>query len=124
MPLVRLTGSFERSVLAEAGAAVHEAMVSCLNVPADDIFRVINAVREDEIVADSGYLGVERRRPLFIEITLRAGRTDEAKRTFYRTVAENVAKRGIIRREDLLIALSENNPVDWSFGNGIAQYVT
>jgi hypothetical protein len=27
-----------------------------------------------------------------------------------------------LRAEDVLIVLTENDPVDWSFGNGIAQY--
>jgi hypothetical protein len=30
---------------------------------------------------------------------------------------------GLVRREDLLIVLHENDTADWSFGNGVAQYV-
>jgi hypothetical protein len=30
---------------------------------------------------------------------------------------------GLVRPEDLLIVLHENDLADWSFGNGVAQYV-
>ena len=30
---------------------------------------------------------------------------------------------GLVRAEDLLIVLHENDTADWSFGNGVAQYV-
>jgi hypothetical protein len=121
MPLLRITGSYERNLLNAAADDVHQAMVSCLTVPEDDVFRVIDVAPQDAIQADKQYMRIERRRPLFIEITLRAGRTDDAKRAFYGAVAENIRKRHTIRPEDLLIVLHENTAVDWSFGNGVAQ---
>jgi hypothetical protein len=30
---------------------------------------------------------------------------------------------GLVRAEDVLIVLHENETADWSFGNGVAQYV-
>jgi hypothetical protein len=30
---------------------------------------------------------------------------------------------GLVRAEDLLIVLHENDTADWSFGNGVAQYL-
>jgi 4-oxalocrotonate tautomerase len=121
MPLLRLTGSYERQLLNAASDDVHQAMVSCLNVPSDDVFHVIDVAPQDSVQADSHYMGIERRRPLFSEMTLRAGRTDDAKRSFYQEPAQSVAKRHTIRPEDLLIVLRENAAVDWSFGNGVAQ---
>jgi 4-oxalocrotonate tautomerase len=32
-------------------------------------------------------------------------------------------ERAGVRPEDVMITLSENGPEDWSFGNGVAQYV-
>jgi phenylpyruvate tautomerase PptA (4-oxalocrotonate tautomerase family) len=122
MPLVRLTGAYDGAVLSAAGEAVHEAMAETLGVPADDVFRVLDAVAADAILADPGYLGIRRERPLFVEVTLRAGRSDEQKRAFYRRVAELIAERAGVRGSDVLVVLRENGLADWSFGDGIAQY--
>jgi phenylpyruvate tautomerase PptA (4-oxalocrotonate tautomerase family) len=122
MPLLRLTGAYDPDVLAAAAGAVHEAMVATIGVPEDDVFRVLASVPDGAIVAEPGYLGIRRERPLFIEVTLRAGRTDAQKRAFYARTAEFVALRAGVRPEDLLIVLRENGLADWSFGDGIAQY--
>jgi 4-oxalocrotonate tautomerase len=55
---------------------------------------------------------------------LRKGRTTETKKAFYRRTAELLQERTGLQPEDVLIALTENDLADWSFGNGIAQYVT
>ena len=39
-----------------------------------------------------------------------------------RTCAENVSAATGTRVEDVMVVLSENDAVDWSFGGGIAQY--
>lgn len=121
MPLVRLTGTYDRRALERAAEIVHDAMVAHLRVPPDDVFRVLASAGEREIVADSGYLAIARERPLFIEITLRRGRSDDVKRAFYESVAEGIAAAAVARAEDVLIVLRENEAIDWSFGNGIAQ---
>ena len=59
----------------------------------------------------------------FVEITLRRGRPVEKKQALYREIAERMAATGLVRREDVLIVLHENETADWSFGNGVAQYV-
>ena len=120
MPLVRIHANAARATLDAVADAVHAAMVEHLGVPHDDVFRVIDAA--SAVVADAGYLGIARENPVFVEITLRRGRTDAAKRAFYRALAEAVSRASIARPEDLLVVLRENERIDWSFGNGIAQY--
>lgn len=123
MPLVCITARVSRdpAALAALGDAVHEALVARCGVPKDDRFQLHRRVEDDGIVFDPTYLGIERRDPVFVEITLRAGRTIAMKRALYRDIAAAVAGAGI-RPEDLLIVLRENAEPDWSFGNGIAQY--
>ena len=41
---------------------------------------------------------------------------------FYRAVVAQAAKLGGIKPDDILIALSENAPLDWSLGWGEALY--
>jgi phenylpyruvate tautomerase PptA (4-oxalocrotonate tautomerase family) len=58
-----------------------------------------------------------------VEITLRRGRPPEKKQALYREIAQRMSATGLVRAEDLLIVLHENDTADWSFGSGVAQYV-
>ena len=81
-------------------------------------------MRAGDLVADPGYLGVTRSgHPVFVEITLRRGRPAEKKQALNREIAQRMSATGLVRAEDLLIVLHENDTADWSFGNGVAQYV-
>ena len=42
---------------------------------------------------------------------------------FYKAVADGLHEQLKLRREDVLINLVEVRKEDWSFGNGVAQYV-
>jgi 4-oxalocrotonate tautomerase len=124
MPLVSITAhtSQPAEALGRLGDAVHDALVTHCGVPAQDRFQVRRRVERDELVFDPSYLGIERRDPVFVEITLRNGRTIAVKQALYRAIAEGAVNAGI-RKEDVMIVLRENAEPDWSFGNGIAQYV-
>ena len=58
-----------------------------------------------------------------IQVTLREGRSTEVKQAFFKFIAEGLHQRVGIRREDVIINLVEDTLADWSFGNGVAQYV-
>ncbi|HEX2387094.1 MAG TPA: tautomerase family protein, partial [Candidatus Binatia bacterium] len=76
------------------------------------------------LVYDPEYLGVRRGDGvIFIQITLNEGRTLEMKKAFYKALAERLHRELDVRMEDVLINLVEVKKEDWSFGNGIAQYV-
>ncbi len=125
MPLVRidvpanLDASYRRSV----SDAVHRALVEVVGIPPADRFHVIGAHGPEDLIFDPSYLGVART-PGFIavHITLRRGRAPEMKRALYRAIAENVRAATGTRIEDVMVVLSENEPIDWSFGAGVAQY--
>jgi 4-oxalocrotonate tautomerase len=126
MPLVRISLKSgrtreEKHALANA---VYEAMRETINIPENDRFVAISEHAEDALIADPSYMGIDRSdNPVFVEITLRQGRAVELKQALYRKIAENLAAVAGIRKEDVLIVLRENDLADWSFGNGIAQYV-
>lgn len=123
MPLVRIGRTPEQKSL--IGDAIYDAMRETLNVPEDDRFQILTEHAADGLVCDPHYLGIERTDDvLFIQVFLRKGRTIEMKQAFYRRTAELLHQRTGLRMEDIFIALSENDLADWSFGNGIAQYVS
>jgi hypothetical protein len=75
------------------------------------------------LLIDPYYPSVERKaEALIVSVMLKPGRTKAQKLAFYRDVVAQAAKRGGIKPDDILIALSENAPLDWSFGRGKALY--
>jgi phenylpyruvate tautomerase PptA (4-oxalocrotonate tautomerase family) len=126
MPLVRidvLEGRTDEE-LRRIGDSVHQALVEQLNVPERDLFHVITRHTTATLQFDRHYLDIERSNQfVMVQVTLAAGRTDEAKSGFYRRLAELLADRIGLRTEDLAVALVENERVDWSFGRGEASYL-
>lgn len=124
MPFVRIDliagkSSEYRSCL---GEIVYEAMRATLGVPADDRFQVITEHPGGDFVANPTYFGINRTGDcVFIQVTLKSGRTVEAKQAFYRAVADGLHDRLGLRREDVFINLVDVAKENWSFGNGIAQ---
>jgi len=126
MPLVRI--ELQRGKSAEYRQAIadgiYEAMRETIQVPEHDRFELISEHEPGNFLCDRHYLGIERTEDLVIvQITLRRGRTTEAKQALYRRIAERLRQAPGIRPEDVFVTLVENGPEDWSFGGGLAQYV-
>ena len=125
MPLVRIDvpASGDASYRRNVSDAVHKALVDVIGVPPADRFQIISAHSAEDLIFDPSYLGVTRT-PGFIavHITLRRGRAPEKKRALYRAIADNVNAATGTRVEDVMVVLSENDAIDWSFGGGVAQY--
>jgi 4-oxalocrotonate tautomerase len=126
MPLVRIElrrgkPPEYRRALADG---VYEAMREAVKIPENDRFIVISEHDAENLSYDRHYLGIERSDDFVaIQITLRNGRSVEVKQALYRSIAEHLAKAPGVRPADVLVTLVENTAEDWSFGNGIAQYV-
>ena len=120
MPLVRIDLLKGRDVKG-ISEAVHRALVETMGVPERDRFHLVT--QHDALIFDPGYLDIQRQSPVFIHVTLSAGRDVALKQKFYARCAALVSKAGV-RPEDVTIVLTENHREDWSFGLGEAQYVT
>jgi phenylpyruvate tautomerase PptA (4-oxalocrotonate tautomerase family) len=121
MPIVRIDApeGLAANRLRGVSDAVHEALVATMNVPPADRFQIINRHAPDALLIDPAYPGVARTGDaVIIAVALRAGRTDEQKRAFYKALVAEAAARAAMKPDDLLIALSENALIDWSFGRG------
>ncbi|MBJ7905659.1 tautomerase family protein [Streptomyces sp. DSM 110735] len=125
MPFVRIdTIGVDPGRLDALGRAVQEALVETLGVPPDDRFQVLTGhdgshgtLRYDD------FLGVHRDEGIvFVAITMRSGRTPDQKRALYGRIAELAQAYAGTEPRNVLITVTENEPVDWSFGNGEAQF--
>jgi 4-oxalocrotonate tautomerase len=126
VPLVRIDlpqviSARRRDIIAEV---VYHTLVDVLNVPEGDRFQVLSH-GVGQLRIDPHYLGVERSPEAFIvDITLNVGRTTELKQRFYAELTTRLQAQAQVRPEDVTIALTEVAKENWSFGNGVAQYVT
>ncbi|WP_433323073.1 tautomerase family protein [Spirillospora sp. CA-294931] len=127
MPFVRIDAlKADPDRLNGLGRAVHEAMVDALGIPSDDLFQVLTShdgapstLRYDD------YLGIHRDEGIvYVAITMRSGRTPAQKRNLYGRIAELAQKYTGTEPRNLFVTLTENEPIDWSIGNGEAQYAT
>ncbi|WP_018546240.1 tautomerase family protein [Streptomyces sp. LaPpAH-108] len=125
MPFVRIdTLGVDPGRLDALGRAVQEALVETLGVPPDDRFQVLTGhdgthgtLRYDD------FLGIHRDEGIvFVAITMRSGRTPGQKRALYRRIAELAQAYAGTEPRNVLITVTESEPVDWSFGNGEAQF--
>jgi phenylpyruvate tautomerase PptA (4-oxalocrotonate tautomerase family) len=125
MPFIRIDAlRADADRLDALGRAVHDALVETIGVPPDDRFQVLTShdgvhstLRYDD------YLGVHRDDDLvYIVITMRSGRTPERKRALYRRIAELAQEYAGTEPRNVFITVTENAPIDWSIGDGKAQY--
>lgn len=124
MPLQRidLTTSRSPEVRSRIADAVHRALVEAISVPVDDRFQVMTAHPAGELFFAPSYLDVPHKDPVLVQVTLSRGRTTEQKQALFRRMGELVEAAGVPKNE-LVVSLVESGREDWSFGNGIAQYV-
>jgi 4-oxalocrotonate tautomerase len=126
MPLVRIDlrrgkPPEYRRALAEG---VYQAMRETINIPENDRFIIVSEHDADNLSIDRSYLGIQRSDDFVaIQVTLRRGRSVEMKQSLYRRITEKLAEAAGVRPADVFVALVENGPEDWSFGDGVAQYV-
>ncbi len=127
MPLVRIDlvrGRSPQDVRAIA-ATVQEVMLDVFAAPPRDRYQVIHQHDPDEIVLEDTGLGLERSAGGVVVVAVtQQGRTREQKEALYAALAQRLGERGQVRPEDLVVSLTENQPEDWSFGLGRAQFLT
>jgi 4-oxalocrotonate tautomerase len=126
MPLVRidLRAGKPAGHVRAIGQAVHRAMVDVLDVPARDHFQVITEHDPEHLIYDRNYLGVERGDDIvFVQVVLSSGRDAAKKQVFYARVVALLEENPGLRPQDVVINLVEDKREDWSFGNGVAQYL-
>ena len=126
MPLARidLRKGKDATYRQKLGRVVYEALVG-VGVPQNDRFQIVNEHDADNFLFDADYLGIHRSDNLvMIQITWTEGRTVEQKQALYKAIVDGLKSAVGLRPEDVLVNLVEVKKENWSFGNGIAQYVT
>ncbi len=98
-------------------------MRETFNVPEHDRFMIVGEYDSDDFIHAENYLGIAYTDDLvIIQITANDTRTTEQKQAFFARVALLAENPGL-PKQDVFINLVECKKENWSFGNGIAQYV-
>jgi 4-oxalocrotonate tautomerase len=125
MPFIRISlkGNHTEKERQGIGDCVHRAMVKAIGIPEGDRFQVITEHGSD-LIYDPDYLNIHRTDGIvIIQITLAFGRTVEQKKALYQAIAEFLNAEHDVRQEDVFINLVETSRENWSFGNGVGQYI-
>ena len=126
MPLVRIDlrrgkSPAYRKALCDG---IYRAMRETFNVPEHDRFMIVNEHDAANFSYAESYLDITHTEDLvIIQITANDTRTVEQKQAFFARVATLLSESPGLRKEDVFINLVECKKENWSFGNGIAQYV-
>ena len=117
MPLVQV--DLPRPIFAAhpraMSAELQQAFIEALDVVPNDKFQIFRPRDEGEIVFDPTYGGIDRRDLVLIQILMVHRYSVELKRRLYRAILTRLEAIGI-RRQDVLIAVTENGFEDWCAG--------
>ncbi len=120
MPLVNISILKGKSpeYIKAVSDGVNSAVIETMGFPADDRYQIVHEL-------DPQCLQMQDRDAdrVMMFLIMRAGRSDESKQAFYARVVENLARDPGIPPGNVLISIVENHDIDWSFGDGIAQFM-
>ena len=126
MPLVRIDLRRGKSAAYKKAISdgVYQALREIFTVPENDRFMVVTDRADEDFFYAPNYLDIEHG-PHFVmlQITVTNTRTVEQKQALYARIVELLEKNPGIRRQDVMINLIDVGKENWSFGDGIAQYV-
>lgn len=126
MPLVRIDLRRGKSAGYKKAIAdgVYRALRETFTVPDEDRFVILTEHDDDGFFYSNSYLDIERTGELvFIQITVTNSRGIDQKKALFARAAALLAADPGLRPQDVFINLLEVVKENWSFGNGVAQYV-
>jgi hypothetical protein len=122
MPLARLSvpADLAPAKIRALADAVHEGLVETCGVPPKDRFQLVSTYAREMMFIDPTYPDVARTPDAsIIEILFLQGRTIDQKKNLFRRIADRAVRAGF-SGDDVMITLTENGPMDWSLGHGLA----
>jgi phenylpyruvate tautomerase PptA (4-oxalocrotonate tautomerase family) len=120
MPLVTISILKGKSpeYIKAVGDSINQAVIETMGFPDDDRYQIIHQL-------DSACLQLQTRDEdrIMMHLVMRAGRSNKSKQAFYQKCTEYLAKAPGIKPANVLITITENHDIDWSFKDGVAQFV-
>ena len=92
---------------------IHAAMIEVLEVPEDTWDHVFNEKRPGDMVYDRNFFDVPRSADMVFIHFFFNERSKNVKERFFEAVADEVTKRSGLRREDLMMTITETAKENW-----------
>jgi 4-oxalocrotonate tautomerase len=127
MPLVRIDLRRGKSAAYKKAISdgIYQALREIFTVPENDRFMVVTDRDDEDFIFARNYLGIEHGPDfLILQITVSNTRTVEQKQALYARIVALLAENPGVRPQDVFINLIDVDVANWSFGNGVAQYVS
>jgi hypothetical protein len=97
---------------AEISDAIHGGLVEGWKFPADDLFQIFHLHKEGELIYSRTYPDADRTDIVFVHILVFNGYSPDVKQAGAALVVDRLAALGI-KRDNVLISLTENGDGDW-----------
>ncbi|MGA7509227.1 MAG: tautomerase family protein [Erwinia billingiae] len=104
--------------------AAHRAVLASFKVPARDRYQIVHENKAYQMVFEDTGLGLTRTDNLVMVRVFTSPRSDEQKQFFMAELCRELKESCGILGSDVMISFITNGKGDWSFGNGVAQYMT
>lgn len=104
--------------------AAHRAVLSAFEVPVRDRYQIVHENKANHMVIEDTGLNLTRTRDLVVVRVITSPRPEEQKQKFYAELSRELKESCGIEGSDLMVSITTNSKGDWSFGNGVAQYLT
>ncbi len=104
--------------------AAHRAVLTAFKVPVRDRYQIVHENKGCHMIIEDTGLGLRRTANLVVLRVITSPRDDSRKQLFMRELCHELKENCGIESSDVMVSFINNTPADWSFGNGIAQYVT
>ncbi|TFZ49300.1 tautomerase family protein [Serratia proteamaculans] len=104
--------------------AAHRAVLSAFEVPPRDRYQIVHENKAHHMVVEDTGLNLTRTRDLVVVRVITSPRPEQQKQRFYADLSRELKESCGIEGSDLMVSVTTNDKGDWSFANGVAQYLT
>jgi phenylpyruvate tautomerase PptA (4-oxalocrotonate tautomerase family) len=102
---------------------IQDVMLDHFAAPPRDRYQLISEHKAGQIIAEDTGLGFDRTDDIIVVQIAQQGRTGEQKQRAYKELADRLHTETGLAPTDLIVFVVENTREDWSFGNGVAQFL-
>jgi len=102
---------------------VHEALRNAWNIPSNDRFHLVSEYKKSHFHFDKTIWGVKRSDDVIVIYITSIKRSQAMKKKLYAELVNVLGKNPKVRKEDVFICMVQIDKENWSFGNGVAQFL-